>query len=58
MLSPSILCAEKTRKGESQLQAGTRNPTVNTKHFLGGGWEEGKGEKQVEEKSGEKKQLS
>lgn len=44
----------KLEKGESQLQAGTRNPNVNTKHFLGGGWEEGKGEEQVEEKSGRK----
>lgn len=48
----------KLEKGESQLQAGTRNPNVNTMHFLGGGWEEGEGEKQVEEKSGEEKQLS
>lgn len=35
----------KLEEGESQLQAGTRNPNVNTKHFLGGGWEKGKGGK-------------
>lgn len=41
MLSPSILCAEETRK-KCKSEAGTRNLNVNTKHFLGGGWEEGR----------------